>query len=312
MLAAALLSYLGGVSSAEEFTVLEGQQVIGVVRTTRVRRGDSLIDIARLFDIGYNQIISANEGVNRWVPPVGQEVVIPSLYVLPAVPREGIVLNLAELRLYFFPSGRGIVYTYPVSIGDLDWRTPLGMTRVAGKERDPVWTPPPSIRREHAEDGEDLPPYVPGGVADNPLGHFALRLSVKGYLIHGTDARKEFGIGMRVTHGCVRMYPEDIEELYRMVQVGAPVRIIDEPVKAGWRGGELYLEVHRPREAEEIDPGTSPTARQVVAALRGVLRPGDEFDNDAVIRVFEEGDGVPRVVGEREMRWESNLPVLPR
>jgi L,D-transpeptidase ErfK/SrfK len=296
----AFIPFGGGVA-AEQFPLPQNQQdeVVGEVRYVTVQRGESLLDIARAYDIGYNQIIAANDTVNRWVPPVGREVVVPSRYILPSVPKEGIVLNLAELRLYYFPSRKRVVYTYPVSIGDLDWQTPLGLTKVGAKEENPVWTPPASIRREHAEVGVELPPRISGGAEDNPLGRFALRLKVRGYLIHGTDAAKEFGIGMHVTHGCIRMYPDDIEQLYRMVQVGTSVRIIDEPVKAGWRGGELYLEVHRPREPEDIGDGMGPSASQVMTALKRALRPGDDFDESTVVRVFEEGDGIPHVVGRR-------------
>ena len=243
----ALLS-LSSTALSEEFSLPEGRQdgVIGEIRYTRVWRGDTLLDIARSFDLGHDQIIRANPKLNRWVPRIGAEVTLPSLYILPSAPRQGLVLNLAELRLYYYPPGQRVVHTFPVSIGDYDWRTPLGRTKIVAKQVDPSWYPPKSIREEHAADGEDLPVMIPGGDPDNPLGHFALKLGIPSYLIHGTDQRRSFGIGMRVSHGCIRLYPEDIETLYSMTRVGANVAIIDQPVKAGWLDETLYLEVHQP------------------------------------------------------------------
>jgi L,D-transpeptidase ErfK/SrfK len=178
---------------------------------------------------------------------------LPTQFVLPDVPRRGLVLNIASKRLFYFPQvaeGASVqVLTYPIGIGRVGWQTPLGDAQVIAKARDPSWYVPASVRREHAELGNPLPSVVPPG-PDNPLGHFVLKLDMPGYLIHGTN--QPYGVGMRVSHGCVRLYPENIESLYEMVEVGEPVTIIDEPYLAGYRDGELYFESHSPLEDNEI------------------------------------------------------------
>jgi L,D-transpeptidase ErfK/SrfK len=180
---------------------------------------------------------------------------LPTQYVLPDVPRRGLILNIASKRLFYFPEvaeGAPVqVLTYPIGIGRVGWETPLGDTTVVSKARDPSWYVPASVRREHAELGDPLPAVVPPG-PDNPLGHFVLKLDMPGYLIHGTN--QPYGVGMRVSHGCVRLYPENIEPLYDMVGIGEPVTIINEPYLAGWHDGELYFESHSPLEDDVISP----------------------------------------------------------
>lgn len=279
--------------------------VIGHIAYTTVHDGDTLLDIARMFDLGHDQIIAANPGVNRWIPDPGSEVLLPHRYILPPGRREGIVLNLAELRLYYFPPHNDTVFTYPVSIGDLNWKTPLGTTKVVRKDRNPTWTPPESIRAEHFEEGEELPSVIAGGDPTNPLGLFALRLGIHGYLIHGTDDRRSFGIGMRVSHGCIRMYPEDIEELFHKVSVNIPVRIIDEPVKIGWEHDLLYLEVHRPLESEEAEFTQLPSFQEAIDQLRAHLEEFDVLDQQQVRRTFSLGIGIPTDVGFRRISHTS-------
>ena len=223
----------------------EGYDVVGAVATVTAREEDTLIDIARRNGLGYHDIVRANPDVNIWVPGEGAEVVLPTRFVLPPGPRRGIVLNLAEYRLYYYPEPAvgepAYVMTYPISIGRMDWETPLGSTRVVSKVKDPSWYPPQSVRDEHAADGRPLPRVVPPG-PDNPLGRYAMRLGLPGYLIHSTN--RPAGVGMRVTHGCIRMFPEDIEYLFQSVGMNTPVRIINAPVKIGWFGDELVMEVH--------------------------------------------------------------------
>ena len=223
----------------------DGFDVIGAVATITTRHADTLVDIARRHGLGYEDIVRANPGVDVWVPGEGTEIVLPTRFVLPPGPRHGIVLNLAEYRMYYFPPPpRGEpanVMTYPISIGRMDWETPIGTTRVISKARNPSWYPPQSVRDEHAADGNPLPTVVPPGPG-NPLGDFAMRLALPGYLIHGTN--RPAGVGMRVTHGCVRMFPEDIEYLFEQIGLDTEVRIINEPVKVGWNGEQLVMEVH--------------------------------------------------------------------
>ena len=215
---------------------------------TYARQEDTLLDVAREYDIGQNEIVLVNPDVDRWMPGTKVQILIPKNRILPDTPREGLTLNLPEYRLYYFSKDNRVI-THPVSIGRQDWNTPLGKTKVVTKKKDPSWTPPASIKKEHAEKGEILPDVVPAG-PDNPLGLFAMRLGIPGYLIHGTN--KPYGVGMRVSHGCIRMYPEDIEKLFPEVRVGMPVYIINQPVKIGWHDQKIYIEVHPQLEGEEL------------------------------------------------------------
>lgn len=225
----------------------EGETLIGKVQETRVREGETLLDIARRHSVGLVEMENANPGVDPWLPKVGQKVVIPSQYLLPNAPREGIVVNLPELRLYYYPPAKPgaqrVVITYPLGIGSEGRAIPLANTKIVEKKVDPVWVVPESIRAEHAAEGEFLPKLVPPG-PENPLGRYAMRLGLTNYLIHSTN--RPFSVGMRVSHGCLRMYPEDIESLFPQIPVGTPVSIIDQPYKVGWHNGELYLESHPP------------------------------------------------------------------
>jgi len=236
-----------------------GSTIIGENGSMTTVYEDSLPDLAQRYSLGYYEIIRANPAVDVWVPGAGKHLTLPGKRILPPGPRDGIVVNLPEHRLYFYPKPRRgekpAVITYPVSIGKMDWRTPLGETRIVSKVRNPSWTPPESVRKEHAERGDILPKVVPAG-PDNPLGAFAMRLAVGGgsYLIHGTN--NPLAVGMAVTHGCIRMYPEDIAALFPLVPVGTKVRLVNEPVKAAWSQGQLLIEVHPPVDAEgqSIEP----------------------------------------------------------
>jgi L,D-transpeptidase ErfK/SrfK len=247
--------------------------VIGEIQHAVAKQEDTLLDIGRRFGVGYEEIVAANPGVDAWLPGEGTEVLIPSRYVLPDGPREGVVVSLAEHRLYYFPPTKNgaapSVRTYPISIGKMDWKTPLGTTRIINKREKPIWYPPESVRREHERDGNPLPKAVPAG-PDNPLGAYALRLGIPGgaYLIHGTN--RPAGVGMQVTHGCIRMFPEDIEEFYKLVPVNTAVRLIDQPYKMGWRGDELFIEIHAPLEGRDSSEAHSLTnvTRLLVSATQ--------------------------------------------
>jgi L,D-transpeptidase ErfK/SrfK len=259
MLAAIGLHAGAGASAAEYFVAAE-QDVIGAPRVIEARYEDTFPSIARAHNVGFEALRRANPGVDPWLPGQGTTIIVPAQFVLPRAPRHGIVVNLPELRLYYFPDGdSGRVITYPVSIGRMDWRTPLGRTTIVNKSRNPPWYPPESIRAEHAAMNDPLPAIVPPG-PDNPLGAHALRLDIPGgYLIHGTN--KPAGVGMRVTHGCIRMFPEDVEALFSTVAVGTQVLIVNQPYKLGFGADGLYLEAHQPlptlREGEEQEPATS-------------------------------------------------------
>ncbi|QWF70926.1 L,D-transpeptidase family protein [Methylomonas paludis] len=201
---------------------------------------DTLIDIAVNFRLGQDEIVLANPTVDRWLPGAGTKVKIPNSFLLPDAPRQGIVINLPEMRIYFYPDATRVV-TYAIGIGRVDWKTPMGKTQIQGKTENPSWSPPPSIIAEHLADGDVLDPYYPPG-PDNPLGLFAFRLGIPGYLIHSTN--KVNGVGMRVSHGCIRMYPADIEQFFPMVKVGTQVNIVNQPIKVGWYHDTLYLEAY--------------------------------------------------------------------
>ena len=249
-----LLSCVASLAHAAVFDLPpQGTSVVGHLATVVARYEDTLADIARQFGVGHQEIRLANPDVDFWLPGDGTRVLIPGAYVLPDAEPRGIVLNVPEMRLYYFPDtsvdgDTRPVLTFPVSIGRMDWSTPLGNTTVSAKTRNPSWTPPASIHAEAAARGETLPTVVPPG-PDNPLGAHALRLAIPGYLIHGTN--RPSGVGMRVTHGCVRMYPEDIEDLFGRIAVGTPVEIVNQPVKLGWLRDVLYIEVHPPLEEDE-------------------------------------------------------------
>ena len=276
-----------------------GDDVIGSVQYTTATQADTLLDIARRYDLGYEEIRHANPSVDTWLPGAGTRVVLPTRFLLPTdAPREGIVVNVAEMRVYYYPKPKpgqtAVVETFPISIGRGNWSTPVVTTRVTAKITDPAWYPPASIRAEHASEGDPLPTRVAPGDG-NPLGRFALRLGLPSYLIHGTN--KDFGIGMQVTHGCIRLYPEDIERLFHNVPVGTPVRIINEPYKAGWEDGVLYLEVHAPLEGTPLDVRQNKTP-MVQALLRATYyRPRYPIDWREVQVVEWEQSGLPTAVG---------------
>jgi len=258
---------------------------------------ETLADVARQFSVGHQEIRLANPDVEFWLLPADARVLLPKRHILPQAVREGIVLNVPEMRLYYFPDACKAdqpcsVQTFPVSIGQMDWNTPLGTTRVTAKVENPTWTPPESIRKEAEANGKILPAVVPPG-PDNPLGAYALYLDLPGYRIHGTN--RPYGVGMRVTHGCVRMYPEDIELLFGEVRVGTRVQIVNQPVKLGWSGNTLHMEVHPPLEEDTVGIATlkQEALRRLEAmeAERPFILNGREF-----LRALEEMRGVPVAV----------------
>ncbi len=219
--------------------------VVGSLQVITANQDDTLSDIARRFNLGYEEIVNANPEVDPWLPKAGTKIVIPTQFVLPDAPRQGIVINLAAMRLFYFPKTKTgqpqKVITHPLGIGRVEWKTPEGVTRVASKKENPSWIPTPSIRKEHAKNGDPLPAIVPPG-PDNPMGTHVLKLDWPSYAIHGTD--KPPSIGLRGSHGCLRMYPEDIVCIYNDVPVGTPVRVVNQPQLLGWRDRTLYLQAY--------------------------------------------------------------------
>jgi L,D-transpeptidase ErfK/SrfK len=263
----------------------------GGVRTYIAEDADTLLDIARRNGLGYVELRATNPGVDPWLPGEGTAVTLPAAFILPPGPRKGIVINLPEQRLYYFRGHTDHVVTFPIGIPSCGDRIPLGTTRVHDKRPNPTWFPPRSLRAERP----DLPESVPPG-PDNPLGAFAISLAWPSFVIHGTN--KPDGIGRRVSHGCIRLYPEDIEALYAMVPVGTRVTVIDRPVKAGWSDGALYLEVHPTQdEADAVEADgrvVSPArldAESVVRAKAG--QTAGKIDWALVRQVARERRGLP-------------------
>ena len=232
----------------------ESGDVVGYVQKVTVGKDDTMPDIARRFDVGYEEILLANPGVDAWLPGVGREVVVPTQFVLPAAPHEGVVVNVAAMRIFYYPPHKKgepqFVYTHPIGIGRVGWKTPEGTAKIVSREKDPVWVVPKSVREEHAEDGEKLPAVVPAG-PDNPLGQYAFRLSWPSYLIHGTN--KPYGVGMRSSHGCMRLYPEDIAVFFDLIPIGTKVTVVNQPYLFGWRDGVLYMQAYAVMEDDSRD-----------------------------------------------------------
>ena len=273
------------------------QDLIGELFLAETTYEDTLSDLARAYDQGYNEIRLANPTVDPWLPGEGTEIVIPNQFVLPNAPKEGIVVNVPEMRLYHYLDNKELkdgVVTYPVSIGRADWNTPEGQMTITAKALDPTWYPPESIREEHAEAGDPLERIVPAG-PDNPLGRHAIRLSKDGYLIHGTN--RPYGIGMRVTHGCIRMYPKDVETVFETAPLGTGVTVVNQPFKVGISNKYVYLEVHPPLEE---DTRKYP---DLYGFITGLVK--QKAENYAVIdidksefwKVIAEKNGVPSVIG---------------
>jgi len=271
-----------------------GQDVIGMPQVVFPGATDTLSDFAREYGLGYDELLEANPGVNPWLPGENTPILLPTQYVLPDVPREGLILNIASKRLFYFPAmGEGqdqIVFTYPIGIGRVGWETPLGATTVVSKAKNPSWWVPASVRREHAEMGDPLPSLVPPG-PDNPLGTRVLKLEMPGYLIHGTN--QPYGVGMRVSHGCIRLYPENIEFLYELVEIGEPVRIINEPYLLGRRDGEWYFESHKPLDDDLIEPG-----ERLDTLLRAAGESIGASQQEHARAIASTADGVPVRIAE--------------
>jgi L,D-transpeptidase ErfK/SrfK len=296
LLVACSLSFAGsmmpGPATALEFPLPPpGEDVVGEVQVVKAKYEDTFADLGVANDLGYLEMVAANPGVDPWLPGAGTDIVLPTRFILPPGPREGIVINLAEYRLYYFPKGQNVVHTFPLGIGREGWGSPVAHTTITGKTPNPAWYPPASIRAEHAADGDPLPTVVPPG-PDNPLGPFKFSLGTPGYLIHGSN--KKFGIGMRVSHGCFRMLNENVLQLAAMAPIGTSVRIINEPYKFGVSNGKVYLEAHAPLD----DQGEPSIVDKHTAVINTLLKRDDaigsmHLDWDVVRQVIAAEDGLP-------------------
>lgn len=293
-----LFSITQGVSAAT--LDIEGDVAGELVLAASVS-SDTLSDLARAYDQGYTEMRRANPGIDPWLPGEDTEIVVPSRYVLPDMKRRGIVINVPEMRLYYFPKvgskdTKRQVVTHPISIGRQQWNTPHGATKIVAKVKDPNWYPPESIREEHAAEGDILPKIVPAG-PDNPLGAYSLRLGLPGYLIHGTN--KPYGIGMRVTHGCIRMYPKDVESIFDQVRVGTDVFIVNQPFKVGISRGGIYLEVH-PHLDEDNEIFRDEFTHVVNLILEKTGQAPAKLSWQTLTTTLQEKTGLPVLIGTLE------------
>lgn len=273
---------------------LEVQTVVGSPREYIIQPKDTLLDIARYFGLGYNEIIGAHPKMDPWLPPAGEAMVIPTFWVLPKSGYEGIVVNIPEMRLYYFPPlERGlsnrIVITLPVGLGREDWPTPRTKFRIRGKTVNPTWVLPESIRKERIREKGWSETMIPGGSPDNPLGKYRFELTfpaaIGAYAIHGTN--NPWAVGRLVTHGCIRLYPEDIEQFFDVIRVGSPGEFVYQPVKIGMLYGKVYVEVHE--DIYNLIPDMWGEAQRVVSESGWENR----VDQSLLMRALMEKSGVP-------------------
>jgi len=272
VMATAILALCSRLNYAASFPLPPPKQdIIGRVQYISAQYEDTLLDIARKYDLGYEEIVAANPDVDPWIPGEGRRITIPTQFILPPGQRKGIIINLAELRLYYYPHNERRVITHPLGIGREGWATPTGRMSIVEKKANPSWAVPESIRKEYAAKGEILPRVIPPG-PNNPLGQFAMRLSQPQYLLHGTN--QPWGVGMRVSHGCIRLYPEDIKTLFPQVPIDTSVEIINQPYKAGWLDNNLFIEAHSPLHEQFAMEGNNltPLVKAIVTAY-GEARP---------------------------------------
>ncbi len=274
---------------SEDYT---DSDIIGNIEYYTSKSEETLIDISRKYNLSFPEVLSSNPHiVDPWLVLHGTDILLPTEHILPRAKREGIVINLADLRAYYFKNGTSEILTFPIGVGRNGWETPLGEAHVTGKKEKPYWKVPKSI----LEEDPSWPPVVPPG-PDNPLGDHAIYLSMPSYLLHGTN--KAWGVGMRVSHGCIRLYPEGIEKLYNLVSLETPVTIVDQPIKAGWRDDKLYVEVHimheyGMEEGVKLAPRNTllPEAAKVIQEVAGIEI--NKIDWSLVVSAVMQGRGLP-------------------
>ena len=281
---------------SKEFPWSQQSDIIGEQRVITAKYEDTLSDVGESNNIGFNEIVNANPGIDAWLPGEGSQIIVPSEYILPSV-REGIVINLREYRLYYFPKDGGKVITYPVGIGAQETPSPLIETQVKLKIEQPNWYPPASVRAAYLkEHGKEMARMFPPGPT-NPLGPYAIQLDIPGYFLHGTN--KSFGIGTKVSHGCIRLYNKDISKLVFEVPKKTPVRFVKEPIKVGMKGDQLYVELH-PDEADKIS-NKKMVQLVIQHAIREEKRHGAiDLDIIAIENAIENPIGIPQLIGTKK------------
>jgi L,D-transpeptidase ErfK/SrfK len=289
----------------------ERDDVVGELQITKTSKEDTFSDIARRFNVGYEELVRANPNIDPWLPGEGREIVVPTQFVLPDAPREGLVINLAAMRVYYFPKRKEgelqRVITHPIGIGKVGWSTPEGTTKVTAKAKNPTWYPPASVRKEHAEAGDPLPSKVPPG-PDNPLGAHMMKLGWPSYLIHGTN--KPYGVGMRSSHGCIRFYPEDIARLYDQIPIGTRVHVVNQPLVYGWRGDALYVQAFPVMEDDKRQhPDAVELIQERLSTSMQAKAPkySASIDTALVERLVSDARGIATPVNQRAFTFERYL-----
>lgn len=274
--------------------------LIGEAQTATTQYEDTLVHLARRYNVGFVEIRAANPGVDPWIPGAGTKITLPTQHILPNAPHKGVVINLSEMRLYVFGNDGDAPATYPIGIGRSGLTTPLGSTTVARAAIDPTWTPTPRMRREDPT----LPAVVQPG-PENPMGTHALYLGWESYAIHGTD--KPYSIGRRLSSGCIRMYPEDILTLYDNIPVGTSVTVVDQPIKTAWIGNDFYIEAHPTQEQADIlshdyayKPSYPVTEEEIRTVLAAAGDAASTLDFEKMRKVLKERRGLPIIVGTRD------------
>lgn len=298
--------------ATQYFTLDPGQDIVGLIQITTASKEDTLTDIARRFNVGYEEILRANPGVDPWLPGEGKQIVVPTQFILPNVPREGLVINIPQMRLFYYPKHKSgeqpVVITHPIGIGKVGWRTPEGTTKVVRKQKDPTWRPPPSIIKEHRENGEELEGVIGPG-PDNPLGRYAFYLGWSSYMIHGTN--KPAGVGLRSSHGCLRLYPEDIQQLYEMMPLGTQVRVVNEPFVFGWRNDQLHLQAFDVLEDDARDWKNAEKkllTKSLGASIRKELKKrGEEVNWERIATFTRDPRGIPVSISGEDSNLEQVL-----
>jgi L,D-transpeptidase ErfK/SrfK len=291
--------------------------LIGRVQVTTAVHADTFVDLARRFNVGYEELVRANPGIDPWLPGEGRRIVLPTAFILPNAPREGVIINVAAMRLFYFPKPQAgepqTIYTFPIGIGRVGWKTPEGTTKIVRKAKNPIWRPGAGVRAEHRENGEILPAVVPAG-PDNPLGTRAMYLGWPSYLIHGTN--KPAGVGLRSSHGCIRLFPEDVELLYELVKPGEKVTVVNQPFVFGWQGDVLHLQAFDVLEDDPRDWRNATKrllSRNLADKIERRLRERrEQVDWEAVQRLAHDPHGVPVPIAGIAATLDTVLAAAPR
>jgi L,D-transpeptidase ErfK/SrfK len=303
--------------ATERFELEPGQTVVGEVQVITAGKDDTLTDIARRFNVGYEEMLRANPKLDPWLPGEGNEIVVPTQFILPNAPFTGVVINIAAMRIYYFPpvkrGERSVVLTHPIGIGKVGWRTPEGVTKIVRRQQDPTWRVPVSVRKEHHDNGQDLDPVIGPG-PDNPLGKYAFYLQWPSYLIHGTN--KPAGVGLRSSHGCIRLYPEDIEQFFNMVPVGTEVRVVNQPFLFGWGEGQLYLQPFDVLEDDARDWSKAQRkllSKSLATTLQQQLKAHhQQIDWNLVGALTRNPRGIPVPISAADASLDQVLAAAPR